>query len=257
MKLYNVALPEDLHSDVFIPRIPDFRVSGEDNVTDRICLSDSISGCVSAVVWGGAQFEDMFFNTNKIESYPIKVYEFDTEDIKDGNLIGPDELYEKDLVRDATINNEYWVINQELKPRRYFYIQVTDFVEESFDDIAYKDYLKVQELEKNNESYDYEDYINGCFTGITIRDFKCINKDEITIGDSFEIKLDDIETLEDEEELLELVENAFNDFLVLDNTVYKAYIKDNTVIVETDEHCSIITKKVLNYIKEELEFIKN
>lgn len=52
MILYHVCFAEFSEGDIFSPRVPDIRGAHEDNTTPRICLSSSISGCISAVPWG-------------------------------------------------------------------------------------------------------------------------------------------------------------------------------------------------------------
>lgn len=258
MKLYNVCLPEDLNVSVFKPRIPEFRARGEDNTTARICLSSSLSGCVSAVIWGGINFENMVVDLGlDFKGYPIKVYEFDSSDIEESNLISPEKLYEEDLVGDAIINQEYWVVNQDLKPRKTYYITVKDFTEEVHDSISFENLKEIDRLDSLNESYDYNDYLEGCFTKIIIEDFEYIDEKDLVIDDTFKIHLSNIENYSNDEELLEVIENVFNNFLVLDNSVESVYIEDGFVIIETNEKCSIIMKDFMENIKEELEFVKN
>ena len=93
MKLYHVNLEVGNIIKEFDPKIPLIRLrDGSENFSiPRICLSASLNGCLSAVYWGGASFEDIFIDCDL--SVPIRVYEFDTDDIDDNNLVTPEYLY--------------------------------------------------------------------------------------------------------------------------------------------------------------------
>jgi len=122
MKLYYI---EQTHSEeplsVFKPRIPENRMSGENATTPRICLSSSLEGCLSATPWGGHNLP------TKGKSEIFRVYEFDTNDILEGNLILPYDLFSQNLVPDALVTEEHWVINQNLSPRNTYEILINDF----------------------------------------------------------------------------------------------------------------------------------
>lgn len=258
MKLYNVSLPEDSKIEVFKPRVPSFRAKGENDVIPRICLSSSLSGCISAVVWGGINFENMIIDLGEEpKHYPIKVYEFDSKYISKENIITPEELYEKDLVRDATINEEYWVINQDLKPSREFYITVKDYVEEVVDSISYANLKEMDRLEYLGEHYDCDDYIEGTFTKIIVEDFEYINKEDLVIGDTFKIPLSEISDSDNEFELCDIISDIFNNCVVLNNSVNKVYRDVDNIIIETDEFCSILYNDVIKEINKEIAFIKS
>ena len=160
MKLYHVSLDVGNIKKEFVPQIPESRMFGEDSEIPRICLSSSVSGCCSATIWGGSSFEDLFWECG--QHVPIRVYEFDTNDIIAENLITPDYLYKTDKVRDAEINNEYWVINQTLKPIRTYLINVIDYEETLADDITYED--KKYCMDNDVSSEIWESYTNGVFT---------------------------------------------------------------------------------------------
>ena len=253
MILYHVCFAEFSEGDIFSPRVPDIRGAHEDNIIPRICLSSSISGCISAVPWGGLDFESTFIETSKgYRSYPIKVYEFDTEDIHEGNLITPKELYEKDWVRDALINDEYWIINQNLKPRKTYFIGVADYEEIPHDCISYENLSKVNELEEQNIDYDYDDFTEGSYTSISIDDYTVLSNDAVTINDIFEIPLSLIGKYDDEEELKETIKSLTQDYLVLDNDVAYVDISNDTIEICTYSICSIELNDLVIRINENL-----
>ena len=253
MILYNVQFPEEAVVGEFIPQVPCVRARHEDDKVKRICLSSSISGCISAVPWGGIDFENKFLNMSKIISYPIKVYEFDTEDILEGNLIEPNELYENDLVRDALINEEHWVINQSLTPRRSYYIVVKDFVEEVYDCISYKDSVEVDRLEREGVDYDYEDYIDGCYSKIIVEEYEVLEESAVTVSSQFKIPLKSF-SVDIKEQDLDTVTRSFGDFLVDDDIDVEAYLENNNLIINTSRTCSIIVNFLASYISSEIEF---
>lgn len=174
MKLYHVSLNLK-NVEEFIPRVPseESRIDGEDDKTPRICLSQGLRGCLTAVPWGGNSFEDLFFDNGK--SQLIRVYEFDSNDIVEGNIVYSHELYKTDRVRDAKITGEVWVINQNLKPINSYVIQINDYQEGSEDDISYEDMKNFDEDEDN-----IEDIINGCFTTIDYIQYDVISEDSIS-----------------------------------------------------------------------------
>lgn len=254
MKLYHVCLPEESEGDLFYPRVPENRAVGEVSGNPRICLSDNISGCVSAVPWGGLQFDEMMINIpHSTESYPIKVYEFDSEDIEEGNLIHPSTLYKESLVPDAEINQEYWVINQNLKPRNSYFITITEFIEESEDDISYEDRLEMDRLDSLNESYDCEDYINGCFSKIIVDEYRVLNQNEVIIDDTFVIPISLLKPNDlDEDELKEIIETACNDLLVRENCVESVIIEDKEITIYTYNVCSLVLNNLIKNINNEI-----
>lgn len=190
MKLYHVSLDVGDIKKEFMPQIPESRMVGEDNKIPRICLSSSVEGCCSATLWGGSSFEDLFWEYK--QHAPIRVYEFDINDIKDGNLITPDYLYKTDKVRDAKINNEYWVINQNLKPINTYLINVKDYTEYLEEDISYKDkkYCINNDVGKDV----WQRYTNGVFTVLKLNydilDDNSKEVKDIIYSDDLIIKLD-------------------------------------------------------------------
>lgn len=252
MKLYHVCLAEDSDGDLFTPRIPDARAIHEDASIPRICVSASISGCISAVPWGGLQFDEMMIDLGlEVSSYPIKIYEFDTDDILDGNLIPPSDLYKKDWVRDAVINEEYWIVNQSLKPRKSYFITVTEYIEEVEDCISYESQLEMDKLDSLGESYNFEDYANGCYSKIIVDEYKLLDSSNITVSNTFTIPLNQFDLDTSNESFIDIVEESFNNFLVLDNYVTTAYIEGLSLTVETDMPCTLILDDVVNYINNE------
>lgn len=87
---------------MFVPRIPHNSETGEDNTQARICLSDSIEGCINAM-------ESQHSIVSNEQIIPIVVWEkefsFDDPFLRDWKF-----LYEQGLVPDAALTHEYWYL---------------------------------------------------------------------------------------------------------------------------------------------------
>lgn len=97
---YHVSFDLCNKSYMFFPRIPESAGDGEDKITERICLSSSVEGCMKAIgpcdrnLGVGSKF---ILRTIAME-YP------------NPNLICPGTLYESGRVPDALETNEYWCL---------------------------------------------------------------------------------------------------------------------------------------------------
>ena len=250
-ELYSVCLPELSEETIFYPRIPKNRADDEDSCIPRICLSSSLSGCISAVPWGGKDFETMIplvYSYKENESCVIKVSVFDINDIDKNNILTPEYLYQKDYVRDAKINSEYWVINQNLKPIREHYIQVLNYFEEVVDSISYENMLLINS--DGDGKLDFEDYIDGCFTKISVYEYKDICIDDIVIDDAIEIPNEFILENKDLEDIKDDIISITNDFLVLGNSVIDVINDGIKITIYLDYKATIIIKDLIESIRE-------
>lgn len=154
-KLYHISLDLDVH--YLCPRVPESRNAEEDFTIPRISTSATIEGCLSAVPWGGLQFEEIFSESG---SPAIKVLEYDVDDVGYDNIMPSDYLYQQDLVRDAFETEEFW-ITKELEPSRSYYIVVDSYNEDIADYYSYSDFIDYCE-----GKIEAEDMIQGGFTTI-------------------------------------------------------------------------------------------
>lgn len=115
IKLYHVSynLCEPLTKE-FIPRIPSNALTEENHKYERICLSDSIEGCINAME------EPLVFSTD-IDSITIVVWEKDFS-LSDPFLKDWRYLYENNLVADAALTHEYWYLNNLFMTGSYYEI---------------------------------------------------------------------------------------------------------------------------------------
>lgn len=97
--LYHVSFDAKPGLHHFIPRIPDVdHTEYEDTSIPRICFSDSILKCISALSPA---------NRNMREGALIAIYKMP---FPISDFVTPKELYEKHLVYDALEHNEYWYL---------------------------------------------------------------------------------------------------------------------------------------------------
>lgn len=106
-----------MENNTLIPRVPTSAASDEDRVTPRVCLSDSVEGCIQAI---GPCDRDL--HTGSV----FTVHEADIQSMDPKALICPAQLFERRLVMDALENREYWY----LKPLsvKTFRMKVLDFI---------------------------------------------------------------------------------------------------------------------------------
>ena len=94
MKLYHIAMGWTEISKLFVPRVPETRAYGEDDVTKRICLSTSIEGCFNAMA-----------NKPYQSNTKITLYEVNTDD-----YVSYEKLYSTGKVYDAYLTHECWYL---------------------------------------------------------------------------------------------------------------------------------------------------
>ncbi|MFA9560685.1 hypothetical protein ACERII_25750 [Evansella sp. AB-rgal1] len=112
MIVYHLSKGLDDEIREFVPRIPEARQEGEDDSIKRICVADSIEGCLSAMPISS----DVSLEPNK--TYPFcyyTVYELEAPNYIKGSrdktttIISNEQLIEQKLVPDAKITEEHWI----------------------------------------------------------------------------------------------------------------------------------------------------
>lgn len=149
MLFYHMELAKRDKIETFVPRVPDFCMPCEAHV-ERVCVSDSIEGCLSAVAWGGSH----------LDSHPIgtlfRVYVFDEED-----YIVPECVATNYNVIDAIANREYWFLH-EVQPIESFLIEINNFNWDNATMINGRGHVVVTNLDYRivNEKYECGDVID-------------------------------------------------------------------------------------------------
>lgn len=241
MVLYRMELLEGEAIKEFVPCIPKSILYGEDEETKRICLSNSLDGCLTSAPWGGVQFEDLSINTI------FRVYEFDTNDIQEGNLIYPEELYRKDLVVDAEITGEHWVVNQSLKPTKVYYIKIDSYHEEGECLLSYEDSLKA-----DDEDFDVEDNIQGSIVSISILKSQIIEEEELLFGSELIIDLTSL--LKEREDSCQLEEflDVLEEFVSVDNEIENSYFTNGELHVYLEKAEGLWVKEYIKTISNDI-----
>lgn len=101
-----------LESTYLEPRVPGNRLVDEDGVTPRVCVSDSVIGCMSAIkdqMYGYIISQRDSFGKRE----PLYLYCVRKNAVK--LVVTPQELAKNQLVRDALMNSEYWILDECVK----------------------------------------------------------------------------------------------------------------------------------------------
>lgn len=162
-KLYHVSLHLN-HPGIFDLRVPESRMKDEDSVTPRICVSDSIEGCLTASAFGAHYLGESLMETDDL----MKVFVIDTEKLglTSSDVIFPTELYQSGKVDDANLTNEYWILKDFVVPQEdQLVVKVTGFDDGdwepfwSYEERQYMDSLDIDrsDYEVVEEAY-YEKY---------------------------------------------------------------------------------------------------
>ena len=116
IRLFHVSfnIMEPLHK-VFIPRVPENPMNGEDESYQRICFSDSITGCINSI----GKILEPCDNTDLVS---IIVWEKEV-DLFDEKLISWKKLYDNSLVPDAAVTHEYWYLEKLCLDGAYYQIK--------------------------------------------------------------------------------------------------------------------------------------
>ena len=106
MKLYHISADIKRTDNPVTPRIPDLgekETCAEDLTIPRICFSETVNGCISALPPQ---------NRSQIASVKSKfvLYEINTEDYPSSFFISNEEIVKRRLVYDANLTKEWWVI---------------------------------------------------------------------------------------------------------------------------------------------------
>lgn len=113
MKLYHVSVFLQGKKVLFKPRVPKSAAEGENATIERICFSTSIENCIKAI--GPSKFKS-----------GTKFMVFET-DIDQESLISPQVLFDRNYVKDALENEEYWYMDSIELNGKYYIIENIDY----------------------------------------------------------------------------------------------------------------------------------
>lgn len=158
MYLYRVLLgnafqhltAEQIKNIMFFPEIPYRILKGENDEIERICLAESVEGCLTAIGWN---FLDTMFQDcmdEETEALRIVILKFDKDRLDKKYLRSPEELDEKGYVPDAYITREWWY-ELPAKPDNVEIRYLCDY------DMNDNDYVVPRDIRKRMEENDYTD----------------------------------------------------------------------------------------------------
>ncbi|MCA1064718.1 hypothetical protein QTG56_24210 (plasmid) [Rossellomorea sp. AcN35-11] len=181
------------HSGKFVPRVPEHRHQGaEDDEIPRISVSPSIEECLSAIPNGGSLLDEL--NVKQKGLYLI--FKIDTEElgIEEKDIIGPQYLYENDLVRDAENTKEHWIMKEFTVPdSSRFLIKLIAWDEYAQDVLPHSIY-KIAEEKYDGDFLDayrdiYEEYVPSSAIIVDLFYFP----EDVEKGQEIEIYIDETE----------------------------------------------------------------
>lgn len=106
---YHVSLKR-LKNKIFRPRIPKERLTNENDNIPRICVSNSIEGCLTAVKHN--IFEDVILEEYRTgKKVPIFIYGIKKDSVQFVKTPHEISIY----VQDAVSNSEYWILDKEVQ----------------------------------------------------------------------------------------------------------------------------------------------
>lgn len=115
MKLYHVSVFLQDKKVLFKPRVPKSAAEGENATIERICFSTSIENCIKAI--GPSKFKS---------GTKFMVFEADI-DADSESLIPPQALFDRNYVKDALENEEYWYGDSIELNGKYYIIENIDY----------------------------------------------------------------------------------------------------------------------------------
>ena len=116
MYLYRVLLgnafshltEERIKDIMFFPDIPHAIMKEENQDIERICLAESVEGCLTSIGWNRLDTTFQDFMDEEREALRVVILKFDINNLDKKYLLSPEELDEKGYVPDAYITREWW-----------------------------------------------------------------------------------------------------------------------------------------------------
>lgn len=155
MVLYHIGINPN-PGGTFIPRVPFSRGQWENGEIRRICFSDSVNGCLTAMPEGGCKLRETVKETDG--HFYLYVLDTDKYGIDKQDILTPAQLYENNYVWDAEETDEYWVlVPVKIEKEDIHRIQIVDWEEDTFDVIPYPAYSMAEEKYDGNYEKGYHE----------------------------------------------------------------------------------------------------
>lgn len=166
------------HNGEFEPRIPSCRHrDAEDDTTPRVSVGISIENCLTAIPNGGLNLDQL--NIDRRGYYLVYKINTDKLGISEEHIVSAEELYEKDLVRDASFTNEHWItIPFSVPEEDRFLIRLKDWEEDSEDVLPHSIYAVADEKYEGNYLSAFEnEYGKLVPCSTSIRDINVVHEE--------------------------------------------------------------------------------
>lgn len=97
----------------FYPRVPTIRTHGEDSTIPRICFSLLLVDCIHSLPAGVLLLRNLMWLKREKGIQPVLyLYTLEPGEYQPENLMTPGKI--KHFVPDAMLNQEFWIVNQEV-----------------------------------------------------------------------------------------------------------------------------------------------
>lgn len=185
MYLYRVLLGDafshltakQIKNVMFFPDIPYAIMKGENQDIERICMSESIEGCLTSIGWNRLDclFQDLM--DEDTEALRVVILKFDTDKLDKKYLRSPEELDEKGYVPDAYITREWWYelpVTPDDVEIKYLYNYTMDNTE----------YVMPKELRQKAELTDeeLEEYVENGIEVTLIENLQWLENEKLNVG---------------------------------------------------------------------------
>lgn len=171
MYLYRVLLgdifshltAEQIKNIMIFPDIPYAMMEGENRDIERICLAESIEGCLTSIGWNRLDTTFQDYLDEETDSLRVVILKFKMENLDKKYLTSPEELDAKGCVPDAYITREWWY-GLPVRPDEVEIKHLFDYDMNTNDYIIPREvrlYMEEQNISEEDEEYDeiMEQYI--------------------------------------------------------------------------------------------------
>lgn len=113
LNLYHVSTLLESEPVLFTPRVPESRMTGEDETVPRICFSTDITECLKSLPDSYDGVYNKVFK-QETEGVPALFSLFETSgcEVESQHLVTPEVLVTKNFVPDAVKHQEHWVTKE-------------------------------------------------------------------------------------------------------------------------------------------------
>lgn len=113
LNLYHVSTLLEKEPVHFVPRVPESRMTGEDETTPRICFSTDITECLKSLP---DSYDGVYNKVYRQETEGVpalfSLFQTSSDEIESRHLVAPEELVAKSLVPDAVKHQEHWITKE-------------------------------------------------------------------------------------------------------------------------------------------------